>query len=75
MIEAQCPACASQEATLMGTLGTKQHLRCRACGAGFHTDSVQDCTTCAHNTDNNGNCNGCDECDPETFDGWEPCDE
>ncbi len=75
MIEAQCPVCDSQEATLMGSLGHKKHLRCRACGTGFHRDLVQDCATCRHSSDNNGNCMGCDECDSETFDGWESCDE
>ena len=36
--------------------------------------SMVDCTTCKHSTDNNGSCMGCDDCDPEAFDGWEKCD-
>jgi len=32
---------------------------------------IQDCTTCQHSTDNFGRCMGCDDCDADTFDGWE----
>lgn len=34
----ECPACGSNYASLLGSMGNLTHLRCRDCGATYSTD-------------------------------------
>jgi tRNA(Ile2) C34 agmatinyltransferase TiaS len=41
VIDCDCPACGGA-AAFLGTLGQREHFRCRACGADFSAEKIPD---------------------------------